>query len=181
MIPGPTTRTCDVVGGRQSAQSLFRRALARSLGLLPVAGAAAWRLPARFRDARQLAPVRHGPEADPAQAELAVHGPWPPAPRAPRIGAHLELRLAPRLGDQALLRHYLALLEWEAEPSQQRTALLIGGRRGDQGDVHPALPVHLIGVDLVEHQLLGQAERVVAPAVELPVGQPAEVADPGQR
>src|SRR6202042_3520371 len=31
-------------------------------------------LPAGLRDARQLTPVRHRAEADPAQAESAVHG-----------------------------------------------------------------------------------------------------------
>src|SRR6266536_2941438 len=45
-------------------------------------------LPAGLGDAGQFAAVRHGPEADPAQAEPAVDGPGPPAAGAPRVGAH---------------------------------------------------------------------------------------------
>src|SRR5580700_12244927 len=129
-------------------------------------------LPAGLGDPGQLAPVRHGPEADPAQAESLVHRARPAAPRTPRIGAHLELGLALGLGDEALLRHCSVLLEWESEPPQKRAALVIVGCGRDDGHVHAALPVHLIGVDLVEHQLLVQAEGVVAAPVELPVGQP---------
>src|SRR5215471_16626250 len=139
------------------------------------------RLPTGLGDAGQLAAVGHGPETDPAQPEPAVHRPWAPAPRAPGVPAHLELRLAVRLGDQCLLRHCSALLERESEPAQQRAALGIGGGGRDDGHVHSALAVHLVWVDLVEHQLLGEAERIVPPAVELPVGQAPEVTDPGQR
>src|SRR5208282_6540108 len=62
-------------------------------------------LPAGFGDAGQFAAVRHGPEADPAQAEPAVDGPRAPAARAPRIAANLELRGPLLLNDQRLLRH----------------------------------------------------------------------------
>src|SRR5262249_1171729 len=115
-------------------------------------------LPAGLGDAGQLAPVRHGPEADPAQAEPAVDSAGTAAPGAPGVGADRELGLALGLGDEALLRHCSVLLVREAEPSQQRAAFGVGGSGGDDGHVHAALPVHLIGVDLVEHQLLGQPE-----------------------
>src|SRR6185437_7073521 len=59
-------------------------------------------LPAGLRDAGQLTPVRHGAEADPAQAEPAVDGAGTPAPGAPGVGAHLELGLALGLGDETL-------------------------------------------------------------------------------
>src|SRR5699024_7057927 len=58
--------------------------------------------------------------------------------------------------------------------------LFVGGRRGDDRDVHPARTVDLVHVDLVEHALLTESERVVAVAVELLAGQAAEVADTGQ-
>src|ERR1039457_6852578 len=138
-------------------------------------------LPAGLRDAGQLAAMRQLPEADPAQAEPAVDSARPPAAGAPGIPAHLVLRLGLRLGDQALLRRYLVLHEREAEPPQQRAALGVVGRGRDDGHVHAALPVNLIGIDLVEHQLLDQAEGVIPAAVELPVGKAAEVTDPGQR
>src|SRR6187431_1370786 len=61
--------------------------------------------PRCLRDARDLARVRHLPEADAAQSELAVHGPRAAAPAASRVGAHLELRLALLLLDQCFLCH----------------------------------------------------------------------------
>src|SRR5690606_8679660 len=73
------------------------------------------------------------------------------------------------------------LLEREAQVPQQRPALLVARRRRHHGDVHTADPVDLVLVDLVEHRLLVEAERVVAVPVELPGAQPAEVADARQR
>src|SRR4051794_38256761 len=71
--------------------------------------------------------------------------------------------------------------EGEAELPEQLATLLVGGGGGDQRDVHPARSVDLVDVDLAEHRLLGQPERVVAVAVELLGVQAAEVADAGQR
>src|SRR6516162_10213308 len=156
------------------------------VGRCPVVpGGSCWlsccRLPTGLGDAGQFAAVGHGPETDPAQPEPLVHRSRAPAPRASGVAAHLELRLAVRLDDERLLRHWSVLLERESEPPQQRTALVIVGGGRDHGHVHPALAVHLVWVDLVEHELLGEAERVVPPAVELPVAQAPEVTDPGQR
>ena len=64
-----------------------------------------WSLPAGLGDAGQFAAVRHGAEADPAQAEPLVDGPRPPAAGAPRVAAHLELRRPLLLDDQRLLCH----------------------------------------------------------------------------
>src|SRR5690606_18712296 len=72
-------------------------------------------------------------------------------------------------------------LEGEPEPLEQAAPLLVGGRGRDDRDVHPALAVDLVRVDLVEHDLLGQAEGVVALPVELLRGKAPEVADPRQR
>src|SRR6476620_12324408 len=69
------------------------------------------------------------------------------------------------------------LLEGEAELLEQRATLVIVGRRGDHGDVHAPHAVDLVLVDLVEHRLLGQAERVVAVAVELLRREATEVTD----
>src|SRR6266542_5592656 len=149
-------------------------------------------LPTRLGHAGELAPVRHLAQADPAQPELAVHRVRTAAALAARVAADRELRLAGGLVDQGLLGHassspYCAdsslrwLLEGKAEELEQRPALVVGLRGGDHRDVHAALPVDPVHVDLVEHGLLGQPERVVAVAVELPVGQPAEVPVTGQR
>src|SRR3954468_24376291 len=61
--------------------------------------------PAGLADARQLAGVRHLPQADPAQAELAEDRVRATAPLAPGVAADRELRLAGRLVDQRLLGH----------------------------------------------------------------------------
>src|SRR5690348_11890039 len=62
-------------------------------------------LPRRLRDARDFTGVRHLPQADAAQAEVAVDGSGSTAAAAARVRAHLELRLALRLVDQCFLCH----------------------------------------------------------------------------
>src|SRR4051812_44754645 len=71
------------------------------------------------------------------------------------------------------------LLEGEPEGIEQRLALLVGDGRGDDGDVHAARRVDLVVLDLGEHRLVVQIERVVAPAVPAVRRQAAEVADAG--
>src|SRR5437763_17091522 len=73
------------------------------------------------------------------------------------------------------------LLEREAEVTKKGATLVVGGRRGDHGDVHAPDPVDLVLVDLVEHDLLRETEGVVAPTVELLRGQTTEVADARER
>src|SRR6478609_5586449 len=95
------------------------------------------------------------------------------SPPRPRIG--LRRRPGPRVAMSSSV-----LLEREAQPAQERPAFLVGRGRGDDGDVHAARPVDGVRVDLVEHRLLVEAERVVAPTVELRARETAEVADTGQ-
>src|SRR5947199_1136147 len=143
--------------------------------------------PRRLGHARHLAGVDHGAETDPAEAEALVHRTRPATPATPRVPAHLELRCALLLLHESLLGHSslpLALFvaaERETEGSQQRAALVVGGARGDDGDVHPADGVDLVVVDLGEDQLLGDAERVVPATVERVRVEPAEVADARNR
>src|SRR6476661_3120766 len=66
-------------------------------------------LPAGLGDTRQLAGVRHLPQADPAQAELAEDRVRTSAPLATGVSADGELGLAVRLLDQSLLGHFLLL------------------------------------------------------------------------
>src|SRR5260370_32200370 len=63
-------------------------------------------LPTGLGDAGQLTAVRHGPEADPAQAGLAVDGARPPAANAPRVAADLEPAPPVPLGRQRFLFPY---------------------------------------------------------------------------
>src|SRR3954451_6573530 len=74
----------------------------------------------------------------------------------------------------------VALLEREAQVLEQRPALVVVGRRGHDRDVHAAAAVDPVLVDLVEHDLLGETEGVVAVAVELARREAAEVTDAGQ-
>src|SRR3954454_5880229 len=138
-------------------------------------------LPGRFGDAGQLAGVCHLPDADPAETEDAVDSARTPAARAASVAADLELRLPPGLGDHGLRCHLSGLLEGEAESTQERASLVVGLGRGHDRDVHTARPVDAVRVDLVEHGLLVETERVVAVAVELAPVETAEVADTRQR
>src|SRR6195952_5541649 len=170
----------------------WRGASRRSVAPLRGAG---WveRLPARLAHARQLAGVRHLPQTDAAEPELAEDRVRSTAPLTAGVAADCELGLAVRLVDKSLLGHLLVFLpgsagrrhdglagEGEPELAEQLATLLIGGGGGHQGDVHAARPVDPVDVDLAEHRLLGQTERVVAVAVELLGVQATEVTDAGQ-
>src|SRR5207244_2627775 len=77
-------------------------------------------LPAGLLDTGQFAGVRHLPEADAAQAELAEHGMRASAPVAARVAANLELRLLVGLVDQRLLCH--AQFSLNGKPSARSSA-----------------------------------------------------------
>src|SRR4051812_47642232 len=62
--------------------------------------------PAGLVDAGDLAGVNHVPKTDAAQLELAVHRVRAATALAARVAPDLELRLALRLLDERLLRHY---------------------------------------------------------------------------
>src|SRR3954468_16504486 len=71
--------------------------------------------------------------------------------------------------------------ERQAEGLQQREGVLVGlGGRRDR-HVETADLLDVVVVDLREDELLADAEREVAAAVERALAEPAEVADPGQR
>src|SRR5438094_5267780 len=75
----------------------------------------------------------------------------------------------------------LLLPERHTELREQRPRVLVGPGRGHEDDVHAADLVDLVVDDLREDELLAQAERVIAAAVE-PLGRHAlEVTDARQR
>src|SRR5882762_7004659 len=76
---------------------------------------------------------------------------------------------------------FLRLTEWHTEPRQQAARLVVGAGCGDDRHFQPAELVDLVVVDLREDDLLAQAERVVAAAVEAFGVDAAEVADPRER
>src|SRR6516165_4099698 len=83
-------------------------------------------LPRGLRHAGNLAGVRHLPEADPAQPELAVHGAGAAAPTAAGVGPHGELRLALLLLDEGFLGQrgasYELVSRRNGKPSARRSA-----------------------------------------------------------
>src|SRR4029077_12099904 len=76
---------------------------------------------------------------------------------------------------------FLPLPEWHSETRQQAARLVVGAGCGDDRHFQPAEFVDLVVVDLGEHDLLAQAERVVASSVEAFRADAAEVADSRQR
>ncbi len=70
-------------------------------------------------------------------------------------------------------------LEREAEGVEKGLGLFVGLRGGDDGDVHTTGVVDGVKVNLGEDELLGDAHREVATAVEGLGGDAAEVADTG--
>src|SRR5439155_26883288 len=80
------------------------------------------RPPTRLRHAGNLAGVDHLAEADAAQAELAVHRARTTATTAPRVGPHLELRLALLLLDERLLCHYCCPSRLNGKPKASSRA-----------------------------------------------------------
>src|SRR4051812_45376306 len=91
-------------------------------------------LPAGLADARQFAGVRHLPQADPAQAELAEDRVRTAAPLATGVSADGELRLAVRLLDQSLLGHVFVsyrLSGWWPRRADRRRGSRAGGAAHD--------------------------------------------------
>src|SRR5689334_3927807 len=74
----------------------------------------------------------------------------------------------------------LSLLEWHAEPRQEAACLVVGAGGRDDRHLEPAQLVDLVVVDLREHDLLAQTERVVAASVEAVDLDAAKVADARQ-
>src|SRR3954454_22800189 len=74
-----------------------------------VGGSGVLLLPAGLADAGELPGVRHLPQADPAQAELAEDRVRTTAPLATGVSADGKLGLAVRLLDQSLLGHCFLL------------------------------------------------------------------------
>src|SRR3989441_8374101 len=75
----------------------------------------------------------------------------------------------------------LSLPEGHAETRQQAARLIVVAGRGHDRDLETTQLVDLVVVDLREHDLLAQAERVVASAVEAVRVDTAEVTNARQR
>src|SRR6185295_18534358 len=87
------------------------------------------------------------------------------------------LRFSLRSLTASLAMRFSSVLERKAERGQQRARLVVGFRRGGDGDVHAAELIDLVVVDLGKDDLFLEAEVVVAAAVEGTVRHAAKVAD----
>src|SRR5579872_983244 len=145
-------------------------------------------LPRCLGDARNLAAMRELAEADPAQAELAQVASRPAAALAAVVLAHRELLFALRFFDHRsgchvvgrALRRGTLLPQRHAHLAQERQRVLVVARGRDDDDVHAADHIDLVVVDLGEHELLAQAERVIAAAIERAARHAAKIADARQ-
>src|SRR2546428_8446786 len=77
--------------------------------------------------------------------------------------------------------YLLPFSEGHPQPREQAPRLVVAARGGDDAHLQPAQLVDLVVVDLRKHDLLAQAERVVAATVEPVRVHAAEVANAGQR
>src|SRR6195256_4020523 len=75
----------------------------------------------------------------------------------------------------------VSLPEREIECGQQCSCFVVGPRRGAYRDIHAPCFPHLVEVDFGENDVLLDAERIVATAVEALRIKAAEVAHAGQR
>src|SRR3712207_5981607 len=85
--------------------AVSRRDLRRSSGEWYVGRGPGLLSPRALGHPGQLAAVRHVPQADPAEAELAEHGAGTPAPLAAGVAADAVLGLAGRLDLECCLGH----------------------------------------------------------------------------
>src|SRR5215210_5988476 len=149
-------------------------------------------LPAALGHARDEALVRELAQADPAEDELAIDGTRAAAAAAAGVLAGLVLGgacLAHALGQLGHLGGVSGSLgvrvalaaEGHAEGREQGVGLGVGlGARRDR-HVEAADLVDRVVVDLGEDDLLANADRIVAAAVERRRLEAAEVADPRDR
>src|SRR5579872_852523 len=172
-----TTRSCSALLALRMRVSMSATGSVSIVSLLPAA----------LRHAGNRALVRQLAQADPAEAELAIHRAWAAAAVAAQMDPRRELLRALGLDDQRLLGHALLLPspiltgERKAERGEERKGLVVVLRGGRDRDVEPADVGDRVVVDLRKDDLLADAERVVAAPVERAGVEPAEVADARQR
>src|SRR6266850_670162 len=166
---GTSTRWC------LAAAALRRRVRKSAMGSVCIA-----LLPTGFHDAGNFSLQRHTAKTDSAHLELADIPARAAAAAAAVAYPHLEFRFLERLGDLCCACHLLCCPFFAKRNSQtleQLATLLIVLRRGCQRNVHALDLVHARVVNLREHQLVFQTQRVIAAAVKRIRWQAAEVAN----
>src|SRR5712692_3186881 len=165
---GTSTRWC------LAAAALRRRVRKSAMGSVCII-----LLPAGFHNAGDFSAQRHATKTDSAHLKFADVPARAAAAAATVAHAYLELGLLAGLGDLCCACHLLSCPSFakrNPEPLQQLAALLIVLCRCCQRDVHALDFVHAGVINLREDQLVLEAERVVAAAIESVRGQATEVA-----
>src|SRR5580693_2005208 len=138
------------------------------------------RLPAGFHDAGNFSLERHTAETDAAHLELADISAGATTNAATVANTYFEFRFLMRLCDFCQACHLLRSsrnAQGNSETFQKFPAFLVVLCGGGQGNVHTLDLVHARVIDLGKYQLIFQAQRVVAAAIEGTRRQPAKVAD----
>src|SRR5687768_5545437 len=162
------------VSSCRASAALRRRASMSEIGSLTMGS------PARLGHTGQLAAQRHQAQADAAQPEVTVESTRAAAGLAAIDGPGRKLRGAVDLRPLTSTCHVSAP-ERHTEGGEELFCFLVGIGGSDERNVHALDLLDLVEVDLGEHDLLFEAERVVAGSVEAAWVHPAEVANARQR
>src|ERR1700761_125388 len=145
-------------------------------------------LPAGLHNAGDFALERQAAETDTAHLELRKNRARTAADAATIALADLVLQLLFGLRDLTGASHFSKLsltlilgAERNAEQLQQLAAFFIVARRCGDGDVHALDLVHARVIDFRKHELILQADGVVAAPVKRAGRQTLEVADAGEK
>src|ERR1700751_438668 len=136
-------------------------------------------LPARFHDSRDLSLESHAAETNAAHLELADIAAGAATDTAAIAHANLELGLLQGLGDFCGACHLLCgsfFAQGKTKALEQFASYFVVLRGGGKSDVHALDLVHARIVNFREHQLVLQAQGVIAAAIEGVGRQSAEVA-----
>src|SRR5450432_3315499 len=122
-------------------------------------------LPARFHDARNFSLERHTAKTDSAHLKLANIATGAAANTAAITHADLELGLLEGLSNFCGTCHLLSSsrsAQRKPEALKQLTAFFVGAGAGGQGNVHAFDFVDAGVIDFGKHQLIFEAQGVIA-------------------
>src|SRR5580698_10377971 len=166
---GTSTRWC------LAAAALRMRVKKSAMGSVCIA-----LLPARFHDAGNFSLERHAAKTNAAHLELADISAGAATNAAAVANAHFEFRLLMRLCDFCQACHLLRSsrnAQGNSETFEKLPAFLVVLCGRCQRDVHALDLVHARVIDFGKHELIFQAQLIVAAAIESVRRHPAEIAD----
>src|SRR5262245_18826045 len=141
-------------------------------------------LPAGLDQPRNMPLARMITQTEPAHTEAPIK-----RPRPTQRGHRLYSRTLNLFGRSALIRrHVLAngnpphgsTDKRHTQQLEQSPTFLVRLRIGDERDGHPSCFLDLVRLDLRKNNLLAQAERIIAAAIEGPIRDSLEIANSRQ-